>query len=63
MILRQHNQFLLSRPPAAEPPLVLLELVENEEGGQISIHGLLAHVWAAGDEGYRRYRWDHRADQ
>ncbi|WP_146112515.1 putative transposase [Arthrobacter sp. MYb224] len=32
-----------------------VELVENNDGGQVFIHGLLTHVWAAGDEESRRY--------
>ncbi|MGP5690694.1 putative transposase [Glutamicibacter ardleyensis] len=30
-------------------------LVENEDGGQVFIHGLLTHVWTVGDEESRRY--------
>lgn len=51
------TQPLLPFAPTGSGTLIgaAVTLVENEDGGQVFIHGLLTHVWAVGDEESRRY--------
>ena len=51
------TQPLLPFAPTGNGTLIgpAVQLVENEDGGQVFIHGLLTHVWGVGDEESRRY--------
>lgn len=43
------------------------DLVEDDDGGQVFLHGMLGYVWDAGDEAMRRFvavkLWDMKTAQ
>lgn len=46
--------FTFNPVPDATPIGQAVELLEDEHGGQVFLHGLLAYVWDAGDTAARR---------